>query len=86
LPAGDSFEVPERLQDSDSLSNIPVIVLTARDPQSNEQETLQAGKAAFLQRPADNFGSRLMASIIAFFSTWRRTKSVTAFADDMRRS
>jgi len=31
-----------------------VIVLTARDPQSNEQKTLQAGAAAFFQKPADN--------------------------------
>jgi hypothetical protein len=28
--------VLERLQDSDTLSNIPVIVLTTRDAQSNE--------------------------------------------------
>ena len=33
---------------------------------------------------ADNFGSRLMANIIAFLSTCRRTQSVIATADDMR--
>jgi DNA-binding response OmpR family regulator len=54
LPAGDGYVVLERLQDSDTLSGIPVIVLTARDPQSNEQKTLQAGAAAFFQKPADN--------------------------------
>jgi DNA-binding response OmpR family regulator len=54
LPAGDGFSVLERLQASDALSNIPVIVLTARDPQSNEQRTLQAGAAAFFQKPVDN--------------------------------
>jgi DNA-binding response OmpR family regulator len=54
LPAGDGYVVLERLQDSDTLSSIPVIVLTARDPQSNEQKTLQAGAAAFFQKPADN--------------------------------
>jgi DNA-binding response OmpR family regulator len=54
LPAGDGYVVLERLQNSDSLSNIPVIVLTARDPQSNEQKTLQAGAMAFFQKPADN--------------------------------
>ena len=54
LPAGDGFVVLKRLQDSDALSNIPVIVLTARDPQSNEQQTLAAGAAAFFQKPADN--------------------------------
>jgi DNA-binding response OmpR family regulator len=46
--------VLKRLQDSDTLSNIPVIVLTARDPQSNEQQALQAGATAFFQKPADN--------------------------------
>ena len=54
LPAGDGFGVLKRLQDSDSLSSIPVIVLTARDPQFNEQKTLQAGAIAFFQKPADN--------------------------------
>jgi DNA-binding response OmpR family regulator len=54
LPAGDGFVVLKRLQNSDALSSIPVIVLTARDPQSNEQKTLQAGATAFFQKPADN--------------------------------
>ena len=54
LPAGDGFVVLERLQNSDALSSIPVIVLTARDPQSDEQKTLQAGATAFFQKPADN--------------------------------
>ncbi len=54
LQAGDGFVVLERLQNSDVLSRIPVIVLTARDPQSNEKETLAAGAAAFFQKPADN--------------------------------
>src|SRR5271167_1634549 len=54
LPAGDGFVVLDRLQNSDALSSIPVIVLTARDPQSNEQKTLQAGATAFFQKPADN--------------------------------
>jgi len=54
LPAGDGFVVLERLQNSDALSSIPVIVLTARDPQGNEQRTLAAGATAFFQKPADN--------------------------------
>lgn len=54
LPAGDGFEVLKRLQDTDTLSNIPVIVLTARSPQFNEQRALLAGAAAFFQKPADN--------------------------------
>jgi len=54
LPAGDGFVVLERLQHDDKLSAIPVIVLTARDPQSTEKLALQSGAAAFFQKPADN--------------------------------
>jgi two-component system KDP operon response regulator KdpE len=54
LPAGDGFVVLDRLQNSDVLSGIPVIVLSARDPQNNEQRALKAGAAAFFQKPADN--------------------------------
>jgi DNA-binding response OmpR family regulator len=69
LPAGDGYGVLERLQNSDTLSNIPVIVLTARDPHSDEQRTLQAGATAFLQKPADN--NELLNVIRATLpSTW----------------
>lgn len=54
LPVGDGFAVLDRLQNSDALSGIPVIVLSARDPQTNEERALKAGAAAFFQKPADN--------------------------------
>ena len=54
LPAGDGFIVLERLQQDDKLSTIPVIVLTARDPQTSERRALRAGASAFFQKPADN--------------------------------
>ena len=54
LPVGDGFVVLERLQNSDALSGIPVIVLSARDPQNNEEKALKAGAAAYFQKPADN--------------------------------
>jgi DNA-binding response OmpR family regulator len=74
LPAGDGFVVLERLRDSDTLSSIPVIVLTARDPQSNKQQTLQAGATAFFQKPVDN--SELLAVIRESLpSTWPGTAS-----------
>jgi DNA-binding response OmpR family regulator len=54
LPVGDGFVVLDRLQNSDTLSGISVIVLRARDPQRNEERTLKAGATAFFQKPADN--------------------------------
>jgi DNA-binding response OmpR family regulator len=54
LPAGDGFVVLDRLREDDRLSAIPVVVLTARDPQSNERRALEWGAAAFFQKPADN--------------------------------
>jgi DNA-binding response OmpR family regulator len=54
LPAGDGFVVLDRLQQSAQLATIPVIVLTARDPQFNKERTLRLGATAFLQKPADN--------------------------------
>jgi DNA-binding response OmpR family regulator len=54
LPAGDGFSVLKNLQEYPALSVIPVIVLTARDPEGNEKRTLESGAIAFFQKPADN--------------------------------
>jgi two-component system KDP operon response regulator KdpE len=54
LPVGDGFVVLDRLQNIATLSGIPVIVLSARDPQANEERALRAGATAFFQKPADN--------------------------------
>jgi DNA-binding response OmpR family regulator len=54
LPAGDGFAVLKSLQEFPALSVIPVIVLTARDPEAHEKRTLESGAVAFFQKPADN--------------------------------
>ena len=54
LPAGDGFVVLDRLHRNPELAAIPVIVLTARDPESTERKALQMGACAFFQKPADN--------------------------------
>jgi DNA-binding response OmpR family regulator len=72
LPAGDGFAVLKRLQDTDSLSRIPVIVLTARCAQFNEQQALQAGAAAFFQKPADD-GELLDVIRTTVRDTWPAT-------------
>jgi CheY-like chemotaxis protein len=54
LPAGDGFAVLRLLQEYPALARIPVIVLTARDPEGNEKRTLEEGLTAFFQKPADN--------------------------------
>jgi DNA-binding response OmpR family regulator len=54
LPAGDGFSVLKNLQEYPALAVIPVVVLTARDPEGNEKRTLESGAIAFFQKPADN--------------------------------
>jgi DNA-binding response OmpR family regulator len=54
LPAGDGFAVLKSLQQYPALASIPVIVLTARDPEAFEKRTLESGAIAFFQKPADN--------------------------------
>ncbi len=74
LPAGDGYVVLERLQSSDKLSEIPVIVLTARDSQSSEKKCLVAGAAAFFQKPADN--NELMEVIRATLQNHSQTPTL----------
>lgn len=61
LPAGDGFLVMERMKNIASLSCMPVIVVSARDPEGNKDRALSAGAEAFFQKPVDN--EQLMSAI-----------------------
>jgi DNA-binding response OmpR family regulator len=61
LPAGDGFSVMERLQANNTLSTIPVIVVSGRDRAANKDRAIKAGAKAFLQKPVDN--ARILAVI-----------------------
>ena len=61
LPGGDGFLVMERLNNIESLASIPIIVLSARDPQANKERALAASARAYFQKPVDN--DELMAAI-----------------------
>jgi DNA-binding response OmpR family regulator len=54
LPGGDGFLVLDRMKNIASLACTPVIVLSARDRQINEQRALKAGAEAYFQKPVDN--------------------------------
>ncbi len=54
LPGGDGFLVLERMKNIASLACTPVIVVSARDPKTNEKRALDAGAQAFFQKPVDN--------------------------------
>ena len=54
LPAGDGFQVLERLKINTDLSHVPVIVLSARDAEANERRALKAGAWGYLEKPVDD--------------------------------
>jgi DNA-binding response OmpR family regulator len=54
LPAGDGFLVMDRMRALSDLVAIPIIVLSARDPADNKKRALDAGAAAYFQKPPDN--------------------------------
>jgi two-component system KDP operon response regulator KdpE len=53
LPGGTGLVVMERLKNFPALAHIPVIVISARDPEATKQAALEAGARDFVQKPID---------------------------------
>jgi DNA-binding response OmpR family regulator len=54
LPWADGYTVMDRLRSNEDLCDIPIIVLTGRDPSINRDRALKAGAVAFFQKPFEN--------------------------------
>jgi DNA-binding response OmpR family regulator len=54
LPGGDGFNVMERFKQLTPLSTIPIIVLSARDPEQWKERALKAGAVAFFPKPLNS--------------------------------
>ena len=52
LPAGDGFVLMDRLRQNVSL--IPIVVVSAKDPDTNRERALSAGALAYFQKPVNN--------------------------------
>lgn len=61
LPGGNGLMVLERLKANTSLGSIPVIIVTAEDPQVAEARAIEGGAVAFLQKPVDQ--DKLLAAV-----------------------
>ena len=47
LPAGDGFKVMERLHDLMDVAHIPIIIISARDPEAYAERAINEGAFAF---------------------------------------
>src|SRR5262249_38220844 len=54
LPGGSGYVVMKRLKALAPLAQVPIIVLSARDPATDRRPAPEAGAAAYLQKPVDN--------------------------------
>jgi len=53
LPGGDGSLVMQRLLKLAPLTGVPIIIISARDAVSNEQQLLGAGAHSYFQKPID---------------------------------
>ncbi len=61
LPGGGGMLVMERLKAIAPLAHVPIIVVSARDAASTEEQVLRAGAQAFLPKPIEM--ERLLATV-----------------------
>ena len=61
LPGGGGMLVMERLKAIAPLAHVPIIVVSARDAASTEEQVLRAGARAFLPKPIEM--ERLLATV-----------------------
>jgi CheY-like chemotaxis protein len=61
MPAGDGFVVMERLKAMPAMEGIPVIVISALDPATQERRLSESGADAYFQKPYDH--EELVAAI-----------------------
>ena len=54
LPAGDGFVVMERLHNLVDVAHVPIIIVSARDPEHYAERALNEGAHAYFQKPVDN--------------------------------
>jgi DNA-binding response OmpR family regulator len=54
LPGGDGFVVMQRFRAIPALAVIPVIVVSAREKDANENRAAMSGAVAYLQKPYDD--------------------------------
>lgn len=54
LPAGDGFKVMDRLHNLVDVAHIPIIIVSAREPEAYAERAINEGAFAFFQKPANN--------------------------------
>ncbi len=54
LPAGDGFVVMQRLHNLVDIAHVPIIIVSARDPEQHAERALNEGAHSYFQKPVDN--------------------------------
>ncbi|MEM9034378.1 MAG: response regulator [Actinomycetota bacterium] len=80
LPDGEGFEVLERIRSRDDLVDLPVMVWSGSDLDSDIQRAYASGASAYLVKPSDLDGLR--AQIRDSIAFWRQVTRAEALPAD----